>query len=223
MGYFGKVKLQKKAVELRKKGLSIRAIEQNLHVSRSSASMWTKEVNLTDKQIDSLYRNKITGGLKGSYIASQNKINKKNREIEEIERIGSFDVGNISKRDKFMLGIALYLGEGSKTSHNVSFTNSDAKVIMFMKNWLMEFCKIEKNSIRCNLFLHDNLSEERAKNFWMSILDIKNDQFKKSYIVKNNPNRLRKTKHEYGICRITISRVATLRQILGWIKAVFYV
>lgn len=79
------------------------------------------------------------------------------------------------------------------------------------------------NLIRCNIFLHDNLNESNANRFWKNILNIENSQFKKSYIVKNNPNRLRKTKHKYGICRITVSRVVILRQILGWIKAVFYV
>jgi len=223
MGYFGKIELQNQAIELRKKGLSIRSIEQSLHISRASASTWTKEVRLTKEQIDTLYRNKKTGGLKGSYIASQNKINKKNRETKEIERIGSLTIGAISKRDRFMLGISLYLGEGSKTSHNVSFTNSDSKVIKFMKEWLIEFCQVEISSIRCNLFLHDDLDESKARRFWKGILNINESQFKKSYIVKNNPGRLRKTKHENGICRITVSRVTILRQILGWIKAVFYV
>ncbi len=223
MGYFGKVELQLQAVKLRKKGRSIRDIEKTLHISRASASTWTKGVELTQKQIDTLYKGKISGGLKGSFIASQNKINKKNKEIKEIERIGSLDIGDITKRDRFMLGISLYLGEGSKTSHNVSFTNSDAKVMRFMKDWLIEFCKVDVDSIRCNLFIHDDLNESVAKRFWKEVLDINNIQFKKSYIVKNNPNRLRKTKHKYGICRITVSRVHTLRQILGWIKAVFYV
>jgi hypothetical protein len=223
VGYFGKIDLQNRAIVLRKKGRSIRSIENELKVSRSSVSQWVRGVILTKTQINILYRNKSTGGLKGSFIASQNKINKRIVETKEIERIGSLEIGNISKRDRFMLGIALYLGEGSKTSHNVSFTNSDSKVMKFMKEWLVEFCKIEKNSIRCNIFLHDDLDEGKAKKFWGGILDIKTNQFKKSYIVKNNPDRLRKAKHEYGICRITVSRVSILRQILGWIKAVFYV
>ena len=223
MGYFGKIELQNKAIALRKKGLSIRAIEQKLHVSRASASTWTRQVKLTTKQINFLYRSKISGGLKGSYIASQNKINKKIREINEFERTGKLEIGNVSKRDRFMLGIALYLGEGSKTSHNVSFTNSEVEVMIFMKDWLVEFCKVDTDSIRYNLFLHDNLNENAAKKFWKNTLDIQNNQFKKTYIVKNNPDRLRKSKHKYGICRITVSRVAILRHILAWIKACFYV
>ncbi len=223
MGYFGKIKLQIQAKELRERGFSIRAIEKELHISRGSASMWTKDIRLTKEQIDTLYRSKSTGGLKGSYIASQNKINKKIKETKEIEKVGKEEIGSISKRDRFILGIALYLGEGSKTSHNVSFTNADSIVMKFMKEWLVEFCKVEAKSIRCNLFLHDNLNEAKAMKFWKNVLNIENSQFKKTYIVRNNPNRLRKSKHEYGICRITVSRVRTLRQILGWIKACFYV
>jgi len=223
MAYFGKLDLQSKAIELRKKGFSIRQIETTLKVSRGSASSWVKDVKLTQEQIDTLYKNKKSGGLKGSYVASQNKIKKRVLRTKNIEEMAKQNIKSLSKRDRFMLGIALYFGEGSKTSHNVSFTNSDAQVIKFMKDWLIEFCKVDLNSIRCNLFLHDDLDEEASRKYWKGILDIKNNQFKKNYIVKNNPNRLRKTKHKYGICRITISRVDTLRQILGWIKAVFYV
>ena len=65
MGYFGKIELQNQAIELRKKGLSIRSIEQSLHISRASASTWTKEVKLTKGQIDTLYKskNRRTQGL----------------------------------------------------------------------------------------------------------------------------------------------------------------
>lgn len=223
MGYFGKIDLQTKAIELRKKGFSIRNIEKILEVSRASASSWVKDVKLTQPQIDALYKSKKDGGLKGSYKASQNKIQKRLIHTKNIEASARRDIAVLSKRDRFMLGIALYFGEGSKTSHNVSFTNSVAQVMRFMKDWLIEFCKIEANSIRCNVFIHDNLNEKSAKRYWKEMLDLEETQFKKSYIVKNNPNRFRKTKHTYGICRITVSRIDTLRQILGWIKAVFYV
>ncbi len=223
MGYFGKLDLQKKAVEMRRNGSSIREIEKELRVARSSASSWVKNVALTKEQIDYLYRSKKNGGLKGSYIASQNKIKERIVRTKEIEKNAKQDIGNLSNRDRFILGVALYFGEGSKTSHNVSFTNSDPKAVLFMKNWLIEYCGINAATIICNLYIHDNLDEKSAKDYWASLLSIPLKQFRKTYIVKNNENRLRKTKHNNGICRVTVSRVDTLRRILGWIKGAFYV
>ena len=58
MGYMGKIALQEKARDLRRRGFSIKAIEKQLSISRSSASIWTRDVVLTKKQIDKLYTNK---------------------------------------------------------------------------------------------------------------------------------------------------------------------
>jgi len=223
MGYFGKVDQQKKAILLRRKGHSIRFIEKKLNVSRSSASLWVKNVKLTKAQIDNLYRNRDSGRLKGSYIASQNKIGKRKKHVLEIENRALKDVNILSERDRFILGIALYFGEGSKTSHSVCFTNSDPYAVRFIKKWLMDFCNVEIQTIRCNLYLHDNLDEDKAKKYWSKFLTVPISQFNKTYFVKNNENRLRHSKHINGICRLTVSRIDVLRQILGWIKATLYV
>lgn len=223
MGYFGKLELQMEAVNLRKSGISIREIQKKLGVAKSSVSLWTKNVILTKTQIEALYINKRTGRLKGSYVATQNRINNKKTLISQIEGESKKEIGDLSDRDTFMLGIALYYGEGSKTSNHIAFTNSDPQAIQFMKDWFKKFCGVKREKIVCNLYLHDNLSEKKAKKYWKDLLDIEYKQFGKTYFVKNNPNRLRKTKHIYGVCRLTISDVNKLRKILGWIKAVFFV
>ncbi|MDP2664199.1 MAG: hypothetical protein Q8P08_02060, partial [bacterium] len=74
MSYAGKIELKLNAQSLRGKGLSVTDIQKRLKVSRSSVSLWVRDVKLTKKQIDRLYRNKKTGGLKGSFIAARNKI-----------------------------------------------------------------------------------------------------------------------------------------------------
>jgi len=46
-------------------------------------------------------------------------------------------------------------------------------------------------------------------------------QFRKSYIVKNNPKRFRKAKNINGVLRISISDVNLHRKIMGWIEGIF--
>jgi hypothetical protein len=70
------------------------------------------------------------------------------------------------------------------------------------------------------LYIHDNLDEVKAKKFWSRILELPLTQFKKSYIVENNPKRFRKTKNIYGVLRISISDVNLHRKIMGWIEGV---
>ena len=59
---------------------------------------------------------------------------------EKFRQEGLNDIRNISKRDLFVSGIAMYLSEGatSESSEEVSFTNSDFRTIIFIKKWFME-------------------------------------------------------------------------------------
>jgi len=79
VSYAGKLILKQKGQKLRKNGWSIKAIEKRLKVSRSSVSLWVRDIKLTKEQLEKLYLNKKTGGLKGSIIAAMNKIKKREK------------------------------------------------------------------------------------------------------------------------------------------------
>jgi transcriptional regulator with XRE-family HTH domain len=221
MSYAGKLNLKLEAQRLRKNGLSIKEIEKRLNVSRSSISLWVRDVKLTEEQLNKLYSNKKTGQLKGCIIAAKNKIKAREELTKRLLREGLNEIGPLSERDKFITGVAMYFAEGSKGDKNVSFSNSDPLSIKFMFDWLRLFCKVPENKFRMNLYLHDNLNEKKAKKFWSELITIPLDQFGKSYIVKNNPSRFRKTKHIYGIARITVSNTNLHRRIMGWIAGLF--
>ena len=220
MGYSGKVKLQLKARELRHQGFSIREIQKKLKVSKSSVSLWVRDVRLTKKQIRKLYINKKTGGLKGSIVAAKNKIARREKLIKELRERGKKEIGNLSKRDKFLIGVALYFSEGGKGDRNLQFCNSDPRAIKFMVEWFKEFCEVPKEKMRASLYLHNNLDEVKAKMFWSKLTKIPLSQFGKTYLVKNNPKRLRKTKHIYGVFRLTISDANLHRKIMGWTSGI---
>lgn len=220
MGYAGKLKEKNKALNLRKKGYSYNEILKQVDVSKDTISRWCRNVKLTKSQLLRLYKKKYSGGLRGCIIGAK----KKQREREELTRRliekGRREMGRISKRDKFIAGVAMYFAEGSKTYH-VSFSNSDARAIKFMMSWLRDTCKIPKTKFRGALYLHDNLDEIKAKKFWSNLTRIPLRQFTKTYLVKNKPRRLRKVKHIYGVFRITVCDVNLHRKIMGWISGIF--
>lgn len=221
MGYAGKLELKLKARELRKKGLSVKEIQRRLEVSRSSVSLWVRDIQLTKKQLRRLYLNKRTGALKGCIIAAMNKIKKRKELTERLIKEGKREVGELSKRERFIAGVAMYFAEGGKTDKSVQFSNSDPKAIKFIVEWLREFSKVPQEKFRGALYIHDNLDEKKAKKFWSKLTAIPLEQFTKTYIVKNNPHRLRKTKHPYGVFRVTVSNVNLHRKIMGWISGLF--
>ena len=221
MSYIGKLDLKLEAQKLRGKGLSIKEIQKRLKVSRSSVSLWARDVKLTERQLKKLYLNKKSGALRGSIVAARNKIKAREEITEKLLQEGIKEIGVLSKRDNFIAGVALYFAEGTKGDKNVSFSNSDPLAIKFMVEWLRCFCAVPENKFRVSLYLHDNLDEKKAKQFWSDLTKIPFAQFGKSYIVKNNPLRLRKVKHIYGVARITASNVNLHRKIMGWIAGLF--
>lgn len=221
MGYAGKLKEKHKAIVLRKKGYSYSEILEQIDVSKDTISRWCCNVKLTKSQKLRLYKKKYSGGLRGCIIGAK----KKQREREELTRKlvkeGAKEVGILSRRDRFIAGIAMYFAEGDKADGDIGFSNSDPRAIKFMVNWLDKVCKIPPARLKASLYLHDNLDEAKAKQFWSSLTKIPLENFTKSYIVKNNPYRLRKIKHIYGVLKIRIGNVILHRKMRGWIDGVF--
>lgn len=216
----GKLDLKIRAIELRKKGLSVKDIKKKLGVSLSSVSIWVRDVRLTNEQLKKLYKSKKIGSLKGSIIAAQNKKKQREAITERLKNEGKKEIGTLSKRDRFIIGVAIYIGEGGKTDRDISVVNSDFRLIKFMMNWFKDFCLVPINKFRGSIYIHDNLDENKAKIFWSKKTGIPLSQFTKSYIVKNKERKLKKTKHLNGIFRIKITDANLHRKIMGWVDGI---
>ncbi len=59
MGYFGKLEEKQKAIELRKQGLSYSEIRKKVDVSKSTLSIWCRDINLSNEQVLLLSKKEI--------------------------------------------------------------------------------------------------------------------------------------------------------------------
>jgi len=221
MGYAGKLKEKHKALALRKKGYSYGEILKQLDVSKDTISRWCRDVKLTKSQKLRLYKKKYSGSLRGCIIGAKKKQKEREELTRKLIKEGIKEIGSLSKRDRFITGVAMYYGEGSKTDGSVSFTNTDPEAIKFMVNWLREFCDFSEERLRGSLYIHDDLDKVKAEKYWSKLTRIPLKQFTKAYIAENNPSRLRKVKHPYGVFRVTINIANLHRKIMGWINGVF--
>lgn len=223
MGDFGKIEDKFKAIELRKQGLSYKEILTKIDVSKSTISLWCKDVQLTEKQKLRLLNKKQFGQKKGSLVAAENKRNARIERTKKIRNLAKKDVGKIINRDKFIAGVALYAAEGNKSDGKAGFSNADPQLIKFMTNWFMVFAKVPIKKLRGAIWLHEGLNEKNAKNFWSKLINLPLNQFHKTYVakVKNNSKKIRKNIHQYGVFQIRFSDSAIHRKIMGWISAVF--
>ncbi len=223
MGFFGKIEDKLKAQELRRQGLSYREILKTVNVSKDTLSRWCKEIELTEAQKLRLINNKQFGQRKGSLVAAENKRRDRIKRTEEIREKAREELGVLISRDKFIAGIALYAGEGSKGDHGVAFANADPILIKFMTDWFTEFTQVHVSKLRGAIWLHEGLDEDMAKKFWSKTTGIPQNQFYKTYVAKNkiDSKKIRKNIHQYGVFSIRFSDSAVNRKIMGWIYALF--
>jgi hypothetical protein len=102
--------LHKKAVELRKAGYSYSYIKRKINVSKSTLCAWLSDLPYKRNQetIEVINRARL--------MANEAKRAIKIKSIMDAEGVAVKDIGKFTKRDLFMLGIGLYIGEGSKTT-----------------------------------------------------------------------------------------------------------
>jgi hypothetical protein len=207
MGYRGKVQEQEKARALRAEGRTLADIAQTLGVSKSSASIWVRDVPFTPSP-------RRYGPHRRPHPAHEAKL----RQIEELNREGKERLGTLSGREVLVAGIALYAGEGAKDDGTVQFSNTDPTMIRFFCAWLRLFFDVDESRLRARVYLHEGLDLEAAESFWSELTGVPRSQFRQAYRAVPDTS-IRHNKHEYGCAYVYYCCSKTHRQIMGLIRA----
>ncbi len=132
-----KISLKKKAIRMRKQGKTYSEIMKAVPVAKSTISLWLRELGLSISQQQKITEKKRQGQLKGA--ASRRHQRKELQAV--IHKKASAEIGKISKRELWLVGIALYWAE------MVEGSSHDFKVDIWSLGVLCyEFCT-------CNLIL----------------------------------------------------------------------
>ncbi len=222
MGYAGKLKEKNKARALRRRGLSYREIQKQVDAAKSTISRWCRDIILEPEQLERLKKKRLTGSARGRIVGAKVQQQRRIRKTRKLKKKGIAEIGKLSKRERFIAGLGLYIGDGLKGDRAVGFSNSNPLIIRFMINWFREFLDIPDSRYRGQIWIHDNLDEKVAKNFWTDLTGIALKNFHKSYIAKNkkDSNKIRKKHHKYGVFSIKISSVDAQRKIKGWMAGI---
>lgn len=222
MGYVGHLGKKLKAQALRRKGLSYTEIQAIVSTPKSTLSDWCRDVAVTEKQALRLFKNKLRGAARGRIIGAKKQQAKKIKQIKDLLISGKKDVGRMTKRDRFISGIAFYAAEGTKGEKSGGFANSDPLIIKFMMNWFREFCKFPEEKFHGAVWIHKDLNIKEAEKYWSEITRIPPGQFYKTYVVedKKDSRKIRRNKHQYGVFSIKFNDLKRLRLIMGWIGGI---
>lgn len=211
-----KVREKEVAIRLRKKGCSYNDILRHVDVSRSTLSVWLKDLSLTQEEKASLRHrrdsNITTGRIKA---AAANRRNRLLRTQELFNR--SKDDFAIHKESSFFhAGLALYWAEGAKRNSYFSFSNSDVNMVELMVRWMEMFLHIDRSTLHIRLYIHKPYAHENCEQFWADRLGVKIDSFKKT-IYKPTGKLIKKRPQYKGVLRIS-TNIEDLRKMQFWIQ-----
>jgi hypothetical protein len=219
MGYRGLVDKQNKARDLRAQGWTLTEICEAVDCSRSSASLWCRDVDVDEELLEQRRRARFLSGNEGARRRGPNRLQqRKQAEIDEMKASGLRLVGRLSDREFLMAGLAYYSGEGAKTDGEVRFANSDPRLIGFFLAWFRRFFDVDESRLRLRLYLHQGLDLDAANSFWSALTGIPTSQFGAPYRAVPDPS-IRKAKHPLGCPSVNYSCSRTHRAIMGMIDA----
>ncbi len=219
-----KILEQEKARVLRKKGLSIGNIANEIGVSKSTVSYWCRDIVLSHAQVKHLGKQQKTAAVTALLAYAERRRRDRISRTNHLFKRGSLDVGKVSKRDLFMVGLALYWGEGYKKGNDeFGFTNSDPETIRVIIRWLKDIYGVEKENLILRVSINQlhNKRELVVVSYWSKVTKIPKSQFTKTSFIKTaSKKRYLNHNEHFGTLRVKVRRGADLRRrILGSINA----
>ncbi|MEK7518969.1 MAG: hypothetical protein AAB424_01050 [Patescibacteria group bacterium] len=217
-----KIALQKRAIILRRAGWSYNIIASRLHVSKSSLSHWLRSVPFFP---NSTVRRRIREGPAKSAAQS---VARKLARLTLVKREAVKELRTLNDRDWFMLGLGLYIGEGTKAYENITIVNADVGVIKLAIRWFTKIGNLNKQHFSVTLHIYPDISAVKAISYWSRNTSIPRTRFTKVVIDKRtNKSRIRHGRLPYGTAHVTVRShgdvrrgVDLHRKIIAWIQQI---
>lgn len=203
------------ALSLRRGGYSYSEIQKFVSVPKATLSLWFKNEKLSEPQIKRLVEKRKKAIIIGASVRRERIL----MQIEQIRESSSKEIGVLTKRDLWMLGLAVYWRErylnksDEDIKKGVRFTSSDPSLIRLFLKWLKDIGGLGDDEIVFDLFVRNKKSLEVAQKYWAGITGYGKSSFPRSYI--------QKMKTPYGLLRIRVRASSMLaRQISGWLHGI---
>jgi len=203
----------------REDGLPINEIARRVGVSKSSVSLWVRDIELTAEQHATLramnpaYNRQLNGWLR---VAERHRA----------RRLAAQQSGReLARRGEplHLGGCMLYWGEGAKgPPHQVCFSNSDPEMVRLFVVFLKTYFEIDAGDIRisCHLFADHLVRQREVERYWLNVADLPDESLRKSVVnlYSRSSKRKRINKLPNGTCQVVLSRVHVLQSIFGSIQ-----
>jgi len=122
------IKIKERAIDLRKKGCSLKEVAEKLEIAKSTASLWLGGIELDERAQARLKGRKILGQYKTMILWRQ-----KRKRRDTLLNKKAFSIINkleFNRDFNKLLCSVLFWAEGTKNYERLSFTNSDPDMIV---------------------------------------------------------------------------------------------
>lgn len=191
--------LRDRALELRKQGYSYRHIAEHTNVSKGTLSVWLANVPYIPnaETIEKIGKARAASGLAKHRI----KINSLEKAATEAKK----DIGHLSRRDLFMVGLGLYVGEGTKTHNIIRVINGNPKIIQFAVKWFQSICGLSVSNFRIRLHLYPDNDITESVRYWSEETSIPETQFYKVQIdTRKDKKAFKRGKLPFGTAHLCV-------------------
>ncbi|MFF7175293.1 hypothetical protein [Streptomyces pseudovenezuelae] len=209
--------LRAKARELRLQGWTYDRIEAELGCSRSSVSLWVRDLPKPER------RNPKEQAKLAARKRWEHELAVRDEQRLETKAAAAREIGELSDRELFVAGVALYWAEGTKDKpyarrERVTFVNSDPGMIRLFLAWL-DLLGVKRDDVGYRVMIHESADVSSAEQYWAELVQADRSSFGKTTLKQHNPKTVRKNTGETyrGCLVLTVRRSAELyRRIEGW-------
>lgn len=219
-----KDEVRARARELRGRGKDYEEIASRLGVSKSSVSLWVRDLPTPSRLTYEECRKRSVAGTRRYWEAERPA---RDAARSAIRDAAAAEIGQLSEREILLIGAIAYWCEGAKSkpyrrAEQVNFINSDAGLIRMFLGFL-DVAGIPAGRRRYRLHIHETADVEAATRYWRLIANAPLDLFMPPQVKRDKPRTVRRnTGADYhGCLQILVhgSRDLYLK-IEGWSTAI---
>ena len=189
--------LRESALLLRKEGYSLAEISEQLHISKSTASLWMRTVALEQTAKERISSKRTEARAR----AAQTNRRKKDERLTIVQEYAKSVLKGIDLPEDTsrLLCSLLYWCEGAKLrkSSTFSFMNSDPNLVKTFMRLMRSGFPIDERKLRLQVHLHEYHDSQKQLLFWSNLTNIPLSQCLKPY---HKPHTGIRTREGYQGC-----------------------
>lgn len=198
----------------------MKEIAERVGVSKSSVSLWVRDIELTPEQVAALRER--NPAYNGQCLGAATRV-----ALGRARRGAYQAAGRLRVRagdEKFARACLLYWGEGAKSRHSLSFSNADVEMVRVWMDLLRTTLHASEDRIRITCYLYaDHVAHQaQVEGFWLDVTRLPRSNMCRSIVNNYSRSSLRKRtrKLPYGTVKVAVHETRLIQMVLGGIQEI---